>query len=90
MSGVALGTMAVAAVAGAGYSIYEGEQQKKKAKEAASKQEAIAAKQQKMIDDENAKQKRIADERRARMKDNELLTGTETGITDSQKGSLLS
>jgi len=49
----------------------------------------LATKQQALIDAENAKQEEIDKERRLRLKNNELLSGSETGITDKTKGSLL-
>ena len=49
------------------------------AQEEAAKQEALIKKQQDLTDAERAKQDSVADERRTRMKQHQLLTAGETG-----------
>ena len=81
--GLGVGTLGV-------YTSYKaGQDAKSAAEDAAKKQEALANKQQALIDQEKAKQDKVANERKQRLAKNELLSGSETGITDATKGSLL-
>lgn len=54
------------------------------AEKAAKEKAALIAEQQSLIDIETAKQKKVADERAARLKQNQLLSGSETGISGSK------
>jgi len=87
-----MGIITAAAIVGAaatGYSVYQ-------AGEAADDAKREAAKQQKIIDEQNErmrkekeKQEKAAAERRTRLQSNEMLSGTETGIMNSSETSLL-
>lgn len=86
--GVAVAGLVVAA-AGAGSAYSQGEASRKGALQAKKKQEALVAKQDKLIAEEQAKQDKVALERSERLKKNQLLTGAETGIASGATNSLL-
>ena len=78
-----------AALIGTGASAVQAYDARKDAKKSAKKQEALIAKQEAKIQAEKDKQLKEQQQRRERGMANELLTGTETGITDTPKGTLL-
>ncbi len=78
-----------AALLGAGTSAYQAYDAKKDAKKEASKQQALVAEQEAKIQAEKDKQLKEQQARRERGMANELLTGTETGITGTPQGTLL-
>lgn len=59
------------------------------AEDAAKEQERLIAEQQALVDAEAAKQKKITEERTIRMKQNQLLSGSETGLSSSGRTTLL-
>jgi len=78
-----------AALLGAGASAVQAYDARKDAKKSAKKQQALVAKQEAKIQAEKDKQLKEQEQRRQRAATSELLTGTETGITDKPKGTLL-
>ncbi len=78
-----------AALLGAGASAYQAYDAKKDAKKEASKQQALVAEQEAKIQAEKDKQLKEQQQRRERSMSQELLTGTETGITGTPQGTLL-
>jgi len=81
---------AVASASTAAYSIYSGEKAKKKAKSDAAAADAKLKKQEDLIAKEEAKQEKVAGERKERLSQRQLLTGSEVGITGEEvKPSLL-
>lgn len=92
MAAITTTLMAVGALAGAGASVYQAKEAKKAQKEAkreAVKQQALVAKQEAKIEAEKRKQAKEQQDRRARAMTKDLLTGSETGITDQPTGTLL-
>ncbi len=80
--------LGAAALAG-GVSAYSAYDAKKDAEKEASKQQALIAEQEAKIQAEKDKQDKEMKARRERGMSNELLTGTETGITGTPQGTLL-
>lgn len=80
MTGAAI-VGAAAAVGGAAVSYTQGKSAKEAAADAQRKEDARIAEQERLIAEEEAAQLKVADERVARLKQNELLSGSETGAT---------
>lgn len=81
--------MIVGSVATAGAGAYTAREARKDAKKEAAKQQALIAEQERKIQAEKEKQLKEQQARRQRAGTQELLTGTETGITGAPAGSLL-
>jgi len=71
------------------YQAVEARGARKDAKKAAEKQQALVAKQEAKIEAEKQKQANEQEQRRARSMSKELLSGSETGITDETNAQLL-
>ncbi len=78
-----------AALLGAGTTAVSAYSARKDAKKEASKQQALVAEKEKKIQDEKDKQLKEQQQRRERGMTQDLLTGTETGITGTPQGTLL-
>ena len=79
----------IAGALGAGVSAVSAYDAKKDAKKEAAKQQALVAEQEAKIQAEKDKQLKEQQQRRERSMSQELLTGTETGITGTPQGTLL-
>ena len=86
-------TAAIIGAAAGAYGAYSSKQGADKAlahqKSIEKEQELKAQKQQALIDAETKKQEKVAEERKARMDQRELLFGSEQGLTDNTEASLL-
>ncbi len=78
-----------ASIAASAAGVYQSVQAKRDAKKEASKQQALVADQEAKIQAEKDKQLKEQQARRGRAQSQELLTGTETGITGKPQGTLL-
>ena len=88
MAAVTSMLLGAAAVAG-GVSAYQAYDASKDAKKEEAKQQALIKEQEAKIAAEKEKQDKEIKARRERAMSNELLTGTETGITGTPQGTLL-
>ena len=85
--------IAVALIAGAfataGATVYTASKAEDRAKKDAAKQQKLIDEQNKKIEEEERKQQAVADERKKRLEQRQLLTGSETGLTGNTEASLL-
>lgn len=82
-------TATIIGLSAAGASAYQARESRKEAKKEAAKQQALIAKQEAKIAAEKEKQLKEQRARKQRAMTTDLLSGSETGITDQPTGTLL-